>query len=82
MSNPLKRPAYPGDRLLKIPESAKTANSGVSTIYKWMGEGRIPSVKVGGSRRIWESALYEVLQEDQEDYRRLPSRCGAGRDFR
>ena len=67
MSSTLKRPAYPGDRLLKIPEGAKTANPGVSTIYKWMAEGRIPSVKIGGSRRIWESALYEVLQEDQEN---------------
>jgi len=58
-----KRPAYPGDYPMKVPETAKKANSGISTIYKWMNEGTIESVKIGGSRRVWESALYEALQE-------------------
>ena len=64
MENQPKRPAYPGDRLLKVPEGAKIANSALSTMYKWLDEDRVKSVKIGGSRRIWESALYEALQEN------------------
>ena len=60
---PTKRPAYPGDRILRAEEVAQITQSGLSTVFKWMAEGTLPSVRIGGARRIWESALHEKLQD-------------------
>ena len=31
------------------------------TVYRWIKEGKLKSVKIGGSVRIWESELNEFI---------------------
>ncbi len=60
-----KRPAYPGDEILKISEACAEAKCGQSTMYAWIAAGHIESVRIGGARRIWRSALYEALNNGE-----------------
>lgn len=48
-------------RWLKVSDVAKITNMGRTKIYELMDAGSLKSLKVGGSRRITESALAEFM---------------------
>ena len=48
--------------LITVPEASRRLSMGRSTVYELMREGLLPSVRVGGSRRILASDLAEFVQ--------------------
>ena len=53
--------------LYTIKQTATLLNVGRSTVYNLMDQGKLPSVKVGGSRRITRSALDKYVDELEVD---------------
>lgn len=51
------------DQLLTIPEAAKWLTVSDRTVYRLMREGKLATVKIGGSTRIRESELIRYLDE-------------------
>jgi excisionase family DNA binding protein len=52
--------------LLRIPEAAERLNVSRASIYRWIDEGRLPAVQLGGRGaplRIPEAELVEWLDE-------------------
>lgn len=69
MSDPTRAPIEP---LLLTPEEVAAAlRMGRSKIYRYLGEGRIPSVLEDGSRRVRVSDL-EAYVEHLETNRETP----------
>lgn len=55
-------PAPAGERWLKVhPEATSRTGLSRTTLYGFMDVGRLRSIKVGGARRIPESALNEFM---------------------
>lgn len=44
-----------------IPSSRRGKKLALATIYRWSQRGRIPTVKIGGSRYVSASALAQIL---------------------
>jgi excisionase family DNA binding protein len=64
MSEPA--PDEVGDRLLHtIPEAARLLSLGVSTIWKLIHDGELPTVRIGRSRRIPHEALVRLAGPQQ-----------------
>ncbi len=51
--------------LLKIPEAAARLRVSESTVWRWVYSGRLPSVKLGKSRRIRAAALERFIEEGE-----------------
>jgi len=45
-----------------VPEVAQHLRLGRTTVYRLIGTGELPSIKVGGSRRVTASALQVFLE--------------------
>lgn len=61
MSN-FTKPAYPGDRIIWVPELSEEASVKPQTVYKWLSNGTLPAVQLGGRRGCWESDFREISQ--------------------
>ena len=55
-----------GSRLLTIPEVVDRTSIARTTVYLLIRDGRLPSVKIGRSRRVREADL-DVFIEDHLD---------------
>ena len=61
------------NRLLLTPEDAADLLSiGRSKLYELIGDGRLASVRIDGSRRVPMSALVEFVEGLQETWDQLP----------
>lgn len=61
-SKPFAKPAYDGDRLMWAAEISKRAGVGLPCVYKWLGNGTLPGVQLGGRRACWESDFLALTQ--------------------
>ncbi|MBI2371205.1 MAG: helix-turn-helix domain-containing protein [Deltaproteobacteria bacterium] len=50
--------------MLKIKDAARYLNVSASTIWRWVRTGKVPSVRLGGIRRIRRSDLEKLAAED------------------
>lgn len=50
-----------GDRLLPLPEVAGLMTVSIKTVRRLIDEGKIPSIKVRGVRRVWLGKLQKYL---------------------
>ena len=56
------------DKLLRVPEvRERLGRASRDTIYKLIGSGRLPSVKLGRARRVRESDLEEFIASLRDD---------------
>ena len=55
-----------GMALLVTPEEAASSAVGRSKVYELMRTGELPSLKIGGSRRITREALAEFVSRLEE----------------
>lgn len=53
-------------RLLTVPEAAEWLGVAESTVWRWLREGRLGSVKVGGRRRVPVAAVHAILGGNQQ----------------
>jgi excisionase family DNA binding protein len=61
------------EKLLLTPEDAADLLSiGRSKLYELLGDGRLPSVRIDGSRRVPMSALVEFVDSLKENWNQLP----------
>lgn len=61
------------EKLLLTPEDAADLLSiGRSKLYELLGDGRLPSVRIGASRRVAMSALVEFVDGLQEAWNQMP----------
>lgn len=51
-------------RLLTVPEVAEILNVTPITVWRWIYEGKIPSLKVGGTRRFSPKTLSNWLNKE------------------
>lgn len=51
------------DRLLTAPEIAERLRFSLSHTYRLMATGELPTLRLGGARRVRESALEAWLEE-------------------
>ena len=59
-------------RLLKVPEVAQRLRVSTSTAYRWVEQGRLPSLQLGGpgsAVRIDEGELARWLAAHRKDHR-------------
>lgn len=49
--------------MITVPEAARRLAVSRSTLYNLMNDGRLLSVKIGGSRRIWADAVHTLLSD-------------------
>jgi excisionase family DNA binding protein len=65
------------DRLLHtVPHAAQLLDIGVSTVWKLIAEGKLPTVRIGRSRRIPHgTALATPAKSARLLGRSLPTRC-------
>lgn len=61
----------PGTSLLTVAEAAQRFGVAESTVWRWLREGRLDSVKVGGGRRIRATAVSAVLNGDRQGHSTL-----------
>jgi len=54
-------------RLLRPEEAAERLGVGRSKVFEWLGDGRLPSVKLDGSRRIAEADLAAFIARHRVD---------------
>jgi excisionase family DNA binding protein len=54
------------DSLLTIPEAAEALSLSRGSIYNLMKAGKLPTIKIGASRRIESSAIERLLNEARE----------------
>jgi excisionase family DNA binding protein len=62
-------PATQAPKLLRITEAAQRLNVSRATVHRWIRDGRIPAVRLGGSGapiRIPEDELRAWLYRDPE----------------
>ena len=45
-----------------VPEGAEHLRLGRTTVYRLIGTGELPSILIGGSRRVTEAALQSYLE--------------------
>lgn len=50
-----------GPRGYRLKDASKRLGVGRTTVYRWLGEGRIKAVKIGGTVLIPESELTRLL---------------------
>ncbi len=55
------------DALLTIPEAALALKVSRGSIYNLMKSGRLPSLKIGASRRIEVAAIDRLLAESRSE---------------
>ena len=68
------------EKLLLTPEDAADLLSiGRSKLYELLGDGRLPSVRIGASRRVPMSALVEFVDALSETWNQLPAEGPARR---
>lgn len=67
MSDDFEKPAYPGDRLVWVPEISERANVRPVTVYKWFSNGTLPCCQLGGRRGVWLSDLLAAMQPKKKD---------------
>lgn len=61
------------EKLLLTPEDAADLLSiGRSKLYELLGDGRLASVRIGASRRVPMSALYEFVEGLRETWNQMP----------
>lgn len=61
------------EKLLLTPEDAADLLSiGRSKLYELLGDGRLPSVRIGASRRVPMSALVEFVEGLRETWNQMP----------
>ena len=61
------------EKLLLTPEDAADLLSiGRSKLYELLGDGRLASVRIDGSRRVPMSALVEFVESLKETWNQLP----------
>jgi excisionase family DNA binding protein len=48
--------------LLSVKQAAKRLGFGRSVTYQWIRQGTLPSLKIGGARRVLASDLHEFVQ--------------------
>ena len=53
------------ERLHRVETVAKRFDVGRTTIYRLVGSGELRSIRVGGSRRIPESAITEYIERQR-----------------
>jgi excisionase family DNA binding protein len=53
-------PNRPERLLVSIPDTARLLSIGVSTVWKLVKEGKLPTVRIGRSRRIPHEALVRL----------------------
>lgn len=52
-------------KLLTVKEVAKVLRVADITIYKWVEQNKIPYIKVGGTIRITDKALTDLINKRQ-----------------
>ena len=63
------------ERMLKIPQVAELCALSQWTVWRMVLDGRLPSYKIGRSRRVGESDLRHFLDQVREEGgRRVPRR--------
>lgn len=50
-------------KMLRVPAAADMAGVSPWTIWRWLGQGRLKSYKLGGARRIAEEDLLELIEQ-------------------
>jgi len=58
------------DRLLTVREAAHLLGLALATVYQWVYERRIPTVKLGRSVRIRLSALEQLIADSERPARK------------
>ncbi len=61
-----KRNELVADGMAKVAEAAKFLGLAKSTVYGLMDSGELPSVRIGGSRRIPKRALIDLAAKSLE----------------
>lgn len=56
------------DELLTIEEVAALAKVKKPAVHKWLREGKLEWVAVGGERRVWRSAFDAFVAQSTKDY--------------
>ncbi|MCL4515551.1 MAG: helix-turn-helix domain-containing protein [Firmicutes bacterium] len=64
---------FPGGKdglqhFMTVKETAEYLRVSESTIWRWLQEGRLPSVKIGNSRKIRREDLDWVIREEAPSY--------------
>ena len=59
------------DRLLSVEQFSDRIGCSVRTVRRWIANGVLPSVKLGGLRRVRESALERLFGSERTDWESL-----------
>jgi len=51
------------EEFITVSEAAEMADCSRNAVLKWINEGKIEAVKVGGRFRIWRSTLNDYLRQ-------------------
>jgi excisionase family DNA binding protein len=57
--------AAPVPLLYSVPDAARALSIGVSTVWKLIADGKLPTVRIGRSRRIPHEALVRLAGPQQ-----------------
>lgn len=67
LSNPMHGTAAPAPQMLyTVPNAAKVLDVSERKMWELVGDGTIPSVKIGASRRISHAALETYIKQLQD----------------
>jgi excisionase family DNA binding protein len=51
------------DEVYTVPEVAELLKTSVRTVQRWVRDGRLPSLKIGGLRRVTGAAIKQFLAQ-------------------
>jgi excisionase family DNA binding protein len=66
--------ANTSSKLHRVPEAALEFNVAPKTVWNWVGQGRIATVRIGRSVRIPHAEILRLIEEGTTPARRLGGR--------
>lgn len=58
-------PKIEEDEVYTVPEVAELLKTSVRTVQRWVRDGRLPSLKIGGLRRVTGAAVKQLLAQTE-----------------